>query len=101
MSLFKPYYKASFCYCACAIVNSVPTGHRYWHYEIFPKMYKKGEERLVSREILNYTITIGTIILMHIAPQFLIFSMYRNAQRIEIHLKNLDKGKYTFYYDYI
>lgn len=80
-------------------MNGMIGGHRHWHHNIYPKLYLPEEEQLLTREVLDCALTMGLTSIINIPPPIFIFSMYQNAQRIEILWRKLDPKTYKFYYD--
>lgn len=86
-------------YLSCAFVNGMIGGYRHWHHNIYPKLYLPEEKPLFTREILDCVLTMGMTSILNIPPPIFIYSMYQNAQRIEIVWRQLEPQKYRFYYD--
>lgn len=93
------WYKVASCYVGCAFANGAINGNRYWKKQIYPRLYLEEEEPLATREVLDRGLTMTCNALLNLAPPVFIYSMYRNAQRVEIWWRGLDPKKYKFYYD--
>lgn len=80
MSLFQ---KVVTTYVASAFLTGVVNGNRYWNRTACDRFYDKGEERLVSRETMDYASTLIFCGLMNLAPPIFLFSIHRNIQRVK------------------
>lgn len=96
MSLFR---KAVATYVGSALLTGVVNGDRYWNRTACHRLYDEGEERLATREAMDYASTLFFCSAMNLAPPILLFSTYRNIQRAEIWWLQMDPEKFPFYYD--
>lgn len=95
----KDIVKLMNAYAGVAFVNGAICGDRYWKKNVLPKLYLPEEEPLVTREFLDRGITMTMTGIMNWAPPIFLYSLYTNAQRVEIWWRNLDPNKFNFYYD--
>ena len=86
-------------YGGVAFVNGAICGDRYWKKNVFPKLHLPNEEPLLTREILDRGMTVALTGMLNWAPPIFFYSLYNNAQRVEIWWRNLDPNKFNFYYD--